>query len=78
MLGNSNLIIVMQQFTVPQFIDVEDKILGPVTIRQLLFTSSCSIFDFYCGRCQWVSSGPMVVAESVCGKSLGEETIILF
>ncbi len=26
----------MQQFTVPQFIDVEDKILGPVTIRQFL------------------------------------------
>lgn len=31
----------MQQFTVPQFIDVEDKIIGPVTTRQfiiLLFT----------------------------------------
>ncbi|OGH59774.1 MAG: hypothetical protein A2725_02025 [Candidatus Magasanikbacteria bacterium RIFCSPHIGHO2_01_FULL_33_34] len=26
----------MQQFTVPQFIDVEDKILGPVTIRQFI------------------------------------------
>jgi len=26
----------MQQFTVPQFIDVEDKILGPITIRQFL------------------------------------------
>lgn len=26
----------MQQFTVPQFIDVEDKIFGPLTIRQFL------------------------------------------
>ena len=26
----------MQQFTVPQFIDVEDKIIGPITTRQFL------------------------------------------
>jgi len=26
----------MQQFTVPQFIDVEDKILGPITGRQFI------------------------------------------
>jgi hypothetical protein len=26
----------MQQFTVPQFIDVEDKIIGPLTTRQFL------------------------------------------
>jgi hypothetical protein len=26
----------MQQFTVPQFIDVEDKIIGPVTARQFV------------------------------------------
>lgn len=26
----------MQQFTVPQFIDVEDKIFGPITIRQFV------------------------------------------
>jgi hypothetical protein len=26
----------MQQFVVPQFIDVEDKIFGPITIRQFL------------------------------------------
>ena len=26
----------MRQFTVPQFIDVEDKILGPITVRQFL------------------------------------------
>lgn len=26
----------MQQFTVPQFIDNEDKILGPITVRQFL------------------------------------------
>ncbi|PIR92780.1 hypothetical protein COT99_04340 [Candidatus Falkowbacteria bacterium CG10_big_fil_rev_8_21_14_0_10_43_10] len=26
----------MQQFTIPQFIDVEDKIIGPITIRQFV------------------------------------------
>jgi small-conductance mechanosensitive channel len=26
----------MNQFTVPQFIDVEDKIFGPITVRQFL------------------------------------------
>jgi len=29
-------VINMQQFTVPQFIDVEDKIIGPLTTRQFL------------------------------------------
>ena len=44
----------MQQFTVPQFIDVEDKIIGPVTTRQfviilagcLLIAISYKLFDF--------------------------------
>jgi len=44
----------MQQFTVPQFIDVEDKIIGPVTARQfiimlsgfLLMAICYKIFDF--------------------------------
>jgi len=44
----------MQQFTVPQFIDVEDKIIGPVTTRQfiimlagaVLIGVSYKIFDF--------------------------------
>jgi len=26
----------MQQFTVPQFIDVEDKVIGPITVRQFI------------------------------------------
>jgi len=26
----------MQQFVIPQFIDVEDKILGPITVRQFI------------------------------------------
>lgn len=30
----------MQQFTVPQFIDVEDKIIGPITVRQFLIMLS--------------------------------------
>ena len=44
----------MQQFTVPQFIDVEDKIIGPITTRQFLIiltafvisAVSYKIFDF--------------------------------
>lgn len=44
----------MQQFTVPQFIDVEDKIIGPITARQfiiflvaaILMAISYRLFDF--------------------------------
>lgn len=44
----------MQQFTVPQFIDVEDKIIGPITARQFIIMLtglffigiSFKIFDF--------------------------------
>ncbi len=44
----------MMQFTVPQFIDVEDKIFGPITVRQfvimlvtaLLIAVFYRIFDF--------------------------------
>lgn len=39
----------MQQFVVPQFIDVEDKILGPITTRQfiILLVVGIIIFGFY-------------------------------
>jgi hypothetical protein len=33
----------MQQFVVPQFIDVEDKIIGPVTTRQFLILLAASL-----------------------------------
>ena len=33
----------MQQFTVPQFIDNEDKILGPITVRQFLIVVVAAI-----------------------------------
>ena len=44
----------MQQFTVPQFIDVESKIIGPITTRQfliflasaLLIAASYKLFSF--------------------------------
>jgi len=44
----------MQQFVVPQFIDVEDKIIGPITTRQfvvilggaILIAVSYKLFDF--------------------------------
>lgn len=39
----------MQQFTVPQFIDVEPKIIGPITLRQFLIFLGAAlvIFIFY-------------------------------
>ena len=36
----------MQQFIVPQFIDVEDKIIGPVTIRQFIILLVGMFFMF--------------------------------
>jgi len=33
----------MQQFTVPQFIDVENKIIGPITTRQFLILLAAAI-----------------------------------
>lgn len=39
----------MQQFVVPQFIDVEDKIIGPISVRQFmtLLVSAALIFANY-------------------------------
>ena len=34
----------MQQFTVPQFIDVEDKVIGPLSIRQFIILIAGAIF----------------------------------
>ena len=36
----------MQQFVVPQFIDVEDKIFGPITVRQFLIFLATGIILF--------------------------------
>ncbi len=36
----------MSQFTVPQFIDVEDKILGPLTVRQFVILLIMGGIDF--------------------------------
>lgn len=35
----------MQQFTVPQFIDVENKIIGPLTVRQFLIVLAAAILS---------------------------------
>lgn len=39
----------MQQFVIPQFIDVEDKIIGPITTRQfiILLVGSIILFILY-------------------------------
>ena len=36
----------MQQFVVPQFIDVEDKIIGPITTRQFIIMLAALLTDF--------------------------------
>jgi hypothetical protein len=36
----------MNQFVVPQFIDVEDKIIGPITTRQFLIILATLLIDF--------------------------------
>lgn len=36
----------MNQFTVPQFIDVEDKIIGPITTRQFIIMLVTGLFIF--------------------------------
>ncbi|MHB8903710.1 MAG: PrgI family protein [Patescibacteria group bacterium] len=38
----------MQQFTVPQFIDVESKIIGPITTRQFLILLGSAILIAIC------------------------------
>jgi len=40
----------MQQFTVPQFIDVEDKIIGPITARQFIIMLAGFILIAICYR----------------------------
>lgn len=36
----------MQQFLIPQFIDVEDKIIGPITTRQFIEILVMALIDF--------------------------------
>ncbi len=38
----------MQQYTVPQFIDVEAKIIGPITTRQFLIFLGAALLIFIC------------------------------
>ncbi len=40
----------MQQFTVPQFIDVEDKIIGPITARQFIIILAGFVLIAICYR----------------------------
>ena len=40
----------MQQFVVPQFIDVEDKIFGPITTRQFLILLAAGLIIFLAYR----------------------------
>lgn len=35
------------QFVIPQFIDVEDKIIGPITLKQFLFLLGVALVLFF-------------------------------
>lgn len=37
---------ILMQFRVPQFIDVEDKLFGPLTFRQFLYLLGCGALSF--------------------------------
>ena len=56
------------QFQVPQYIDVEDKIVGPLTITQFLYIASAFLFIFityfFFVPWLWIITG---VAAGVCG-----------
>lgn len=36
----------MQQFVVPQFLDVEDKVIGPITVRQFIILLAAGGLEF--------------------------------
>ncbi len=40
----------MQQFTVPQFIDVEDKVIGPITVRQFIIIMAAGALIAICWK----------------------------
>jgi hypothetical protein len=46
----------MQQFTVPQFIDVEPKIIGPITTRQFLIFLAAALLIFLSYRLFYFTS----------------------
>ncbi len=50
----------MQQFTVPQFIDVEDKIIGPITTRQFVLLLAAFLLMALCYKL--LSFGLFIVA----------------
>lgn len=58
----------MQQFIVPQFIDVENKIIGPITIRQFIIMLVAGLFCFIFYK---LSDFSLFLAEAVL-------TIIIF
>lgn len=55
----------MLQFTVPQFIDVEDKIIGTVTVRQFVILLTAAILIAVCFR--FLDPAIFVVATLIIG-----------
>jgi hypothetical protein len=52
----------MQQFVVPQFIDIENRIFGPVTVRQFIIMLVAALFIFISYK---ISDFTLFVVESI-------------
>jgi len=75
----------MQQFTVPQFIDVENQIIGPITTRQfmillgatIIMAISYKLFDF--SLFVTISVTVLIIAATFASvRSIGQLFIFLF
>ena len=57
------------QFVVPQFLDVEAKIIGPITARQFIIMIVAVIFDFLAFRL--ISSLPLFIVVALLFTAIG-------
>lgn len=55
------LVSMAQRYLVPQFIDAEDKILGPITVRQFLILVVAALFSFISWRLSDIALGGILV-----------------
>lgn len=60
----------MTQFTVPQFIDAEDKILGPITVRQFVILLVAGLFatlfyKFFDFTLFLLTGAPLLIASGI-------------
>ena len=54
----------MNQFVAPQFIDVEDRIIGPITTRQFVMMIGGGIVIFIASR--FLDTGSTILDRGIC------------